>query len=294
MAKLCLGTAQLGFDYGVANQSGQPNSIHSQKIVQSAYESGIRYFDTANSYGESESVLGNAFETLGISNSIHVITKLPPNFQTGDLDQLANLLEETKKRLKVESLYGLLAHRDANVHDWGWFKSALSELSDVLTVDQIGISLYDPDEALEYAHNAHIDLLQIPMNIMDNRLLNNGFFDTTAITGKQVFIRSIFLQGLFFLNEKELISREMDWAIDCLRKVWEYTTEKELSIPQFAWKAIIQTVPDAVIIFGSETIDQLQMNLELDKSPDIDEHLFQDWWPRVGEVNERLVTPSLW
>ena len=54
--QLCLGTAQLGSAYGIANTVGQPTRAAAIEMVQFAVKQGIRWFDTAQGYGESEEV----------------------------------------------------------------------------------------------------------------------------------------------------------------------------------------------------------------------------------------------
>ena len=57
-SRLALGTAQLGFDYGVANRTGVPAARHAETILSRAYDHGIRILDTSRHYGESERVIG--------------------------------------------------------------------------------------------------------------------------------------------------------------------------------------------------------------------------------------------
>ena len=55
---LVLGTAQLGMAYGISNLVGKPSFDTARDIVAEAYDCGIREFDTAQVYGNSEQVLG--------------------------------------------------------------------------------------------------------------------------------------------------------------------------------------------------------------------------------------------
>jgi len=54
--KLVLGTAQVGFSYGIANKRGKPSKLEAYKIMQTAVEYNIDCFDTAYSYGTSEEI----------------------------------------------------------------------------------------------------------------------------------------------------------------------------------------------------------------------------------------------
>ena len=76
-SRLVLGTAQLGMPYGIANKTGQPNMAAAESIVAGVWEGGVREFDTAQAYGESEIVLGKALKSLGIARQAKVISNSP-------------------------------------------------------------------------------------------------------------------------------------------------------------------------------------------------------------------------
>jgi len=80
ISRITLGTAQLGYDYGIANQNGKPDFHSSMEILQYAYDNGINTFDTAPTYGDSEEIIGS-FISSGppeIKKSIVISSKLPP------------------------------------------------------------------------------------------------------------------------------------------------------------------------------------------------------------------------
>jgi len=84
ISKLCLGTVQLGLDYGVANREGKPSLEKSLKILDFACERGIRWFDTAQAYGNAEEVLGEYLAHRGNLSEFHLISKLVPKaFEEG-------------------------------------------------------------------------------------------------------------------------------------------------------------------------------------------------------------------
>ena len=61
MDRLVLGTAQLGMDYGIANTQGRPAFEEAVELVRCYWERGVREFDTAQDYGDSEKILGRVF-----------------------------------------------------------------------------------------------------------------------------------------------------------------------------------------------------------------------------------------
>ena len=95
-----LGTAQLGFDYGVVNRAGKPEFESACEIVSAAWQGGVRQFDTAQGYGESEAVLGRIFQELHIEGSVKIHTKW--SFEKIDFaSQIEVLFQQAVDTLKV-------------------------------------------------------------------------------------------------------------------------------------------------------------------------------------------------
>ena len=69
--KIGIGTAQLGLNYGIANKSGKVNFLEAKRIFSIASNNNINVIDTANSYGDSEKILGK----IGVNN-FQIVTKL--------------------------------------------------------------------------------------------------------------------------------------------------------------------------------------------------------------------------
>ena len=73
-----LGTVQMGLQYGIANTYGKPGVEEASRMVRYARECGINYVDTAQVYGDSETVLGEVLgETRGLPQ-VNVISKISP------------------------------------------------------------------------------------------------------------------------------------------------------------------------------------------------------------------------
>ena len=115
---MALGTVQLGLPYGVANRKGQPSPEDACGIIQTAFEHGVRTFDTAQAYGESEAVLGRCFRSLGISRQVKVISKLHPDLDYRNPTCLQESVLASIQRLGVDSLYGLMIHRACWLSEW--------------------------------------------------------------------------------------------------------------------------------------------------------------------------------
>ena len=75
ISKMTLGTVQLGMNYGIANENGQPKEEQSMEMLGAALESGVNSLDTARAYGNSEDVLGHFL--AGVENKPFITTKVP-------------------------------------------------------------------------------------------------------------------------------------------------------------------------------------------------------------------------
>ena len=99
---------------------------------------------------------------------------------------------------------------DSYVNNEHLFDS-LEELKKRSLVDKIGFSLYYPHQ-LEYLlkNEVPLDMVQVPYNILDQRFA--PYFGAMKDKGIEIHVRSVFLQGLFFMdNEKifKLFGREV-------------------------------------------------------------------------------------
>ena len=72
MPEICLGTAQFGMNYGITNEFGQISNQEAKNLLLKANNSGIKYLDTAQAYGNAEKIIGN--NKLVISNYFFSIT----------------------------------------------------------------------------------------------------------------------------------------------------------------------------------------------------------------------------
>ena len=104
--KLVIGTAQFGQRYGISNKFGKVSQSEAENILYLAKLNSIDIIDTAISYN-SESCLGN----IGVKE-YKVVTKLPPvpNGIKNVCEWIDVQIKSSLKRLRVNSVYGLLLH----------------------------------------------------------------------------------------------------------------------------------------------------------------------------------------
>ena len=101
--KIVLGTVQFGINYGISNSTGKTSVEEVSKILDMACQKGVSMLDTAQAYGSSEEILGKLHQ-----NRFSIVTKL--NSRLLNKQSATSLVEESLKKLKVESIHGVLFH----------------------------------------------------------------------------------------------------------------------------------------------------------------------------------------
>lgn len=199
-----LGCAQLGMNYGIANRSGKPGPKEILAIVQAALAGGINVFDTAAAYGSSESSLGLALKECGVQDKAKIITKIPPDALLS-ADAMLSRVRNSLERLGVSHLHCLMLHQQKQLPLLDqWQGECLKSFLEKKVAASLGISVYAPQWALRALAHPLISIVQMPSSIFDRRFLNARVFERAAALGKELHIRSIFLQGILAMEPGEL------------------------------------------------------------------------------------------
>lgn len=197
--KLGLGTAQLGLPYGVTNRRGQPSTADAIRLLAAAARAGVGTLDTAPSYGASEEVIGAA---LAEGIRFRIITKTPTRGPMAagwpGLDALREGVARSLSRLGLTRLDGLLLHHAADALAPGG-EALLQEMLSMKregVVDRVGVSVYDSAELDALLAMFKPDIVQLPLSVLDQRLLQSGHLGRLHSLGVEVHVRSVFLQGV--------------------------------------------------------------------------------------------------
>lgn len=202
MPLLCLGTAQFGMNYGITNYHGKISTSELNQILRTASDHSIIYIDTAKAYGDAEVRLG---DNAPKNHDFKYITKLPSqttsawSFET--LEDWENNFNDSLSCLKVTAVDTLLLHsvKDLSHQDSQLLVDWLLSLKTRKIVENIGISIYNSDDLRGVDLN-HIDVVQLPLSIYDQRCLLDGTIDFLHSSKIQIFARSVFLQGLILTD----------------------------------------------------------------------------------------------
>lgn len=264
--KLALGTVQFGLRYGVANTTGQPAEAEVADILRHAAHAGVEVLDTACLYGDSEAVLGRC---LPADHRFKIVTKTP-KFAGVDGALAATVLKaafaESCQRLRLPRLYGLLAH-DANdllgsEGDAIWL--AMQELQAEKRVILIGASVYNGGQIDALLQRYPIDLVQLPLSVLDQRLIQSGHLDRLVERNIEVHVRSAFLQGALLMSPDRL-PPHLAGLRPCLEHISVYAANLGISPLQAALRFVSGLKQVAAVVCGVDSavqFDQLAAALE--------------------------------
>ena len=195
---LVLGTAQFGQIYGITNMSGNSKNIKElESILYEFKKHGFIKIDTAQSYGESEKMLGS----IGVEE-FHITSKIVfPNFCKNFKSKIFKNIELSLENLNVQSLDCLLAHNpDFLKENLDESLSLVEDLKSEGLIKSFGVSVYEPNEINNLDM---VDVIQFPCSIFDRRFPNKfSKFDNNSHLIKQA--RSVFLQGLLLEQYKNI------------------------------------------------------------------------------------------
>jgi len=275
LGRLSLGTATLGMDYGATNTRGRIPSGEFEKILNRCRAGGIRRLDTAQSYGPAEELLGR----FGVADFL-VTTK----FTLRGAEKAESVLEKARaslKRLRTEKLGWMLLHNEERLEaaDGEAVASALQSLKTLGLVEKVGISSYEPVRALELCKKHGFDVVQLPVNVLDTRLLQDDILQRFLARGIEVQARSVFLQGI--LLDRPLPGKGVPTDAQNHAEAFRARCREE-SIPplEAALGYVLGLASSLNVVFGITAAEQLEQVLQVAASPRVPRRMIPVFWKK--------------
>jgi aryl-alcohol dehydrogenase-like predicted oxidoreductase len=254
MNKIILGTAQIGMSYGINNQTGKPSENDSIAVLNEAYRRGIRKLDTADTYGDAIDIVGRYHAG---HNKFNILNKF--SLSDGNTDIIR----------KVERALRILRINEFEVYSYHSFNDfiANNKISKILMklkkeklIKKIGISIYTNQEFETGINSEMIDVIQIPFNILDNNNKKGSLITKAKQNGKEIHTRSVFLQGLFFMDEGNIISK-LRPLVPYINKVKSFCEIQGMSINKLSLMYAISNPNIDGVLVGVDSVEQLKENI---------------------------------
>ena len=278
-----LGCWQLGADWGEA-----PDEETAFGILTAATDAGVRFFDTADVYGDgrSERLIGSFLQQTRLP--VRVATKfgraggIYPNGYSRDA--LRRAVDASRERLQTSSLDLLQLHciptavlRRGEVFDW------LRDLEAGGSIRGFGVSVETIDEGLLCLEQAGLQSLQVILNVLRQRPLDE-LLPAAARRGVGVIARVPLASGVlsgkfsratrFGESDHRHYNRDgaafnvgetfgglpFVQAVEFSRKLEADYLPEGLTMPQFALRWLLDQEAVTTVIPGASSARQAQSN----------------------------------
>jgi aryl-alcohol dehydrogenase-like predicted oxidoreductase len=191
--KLAIGGVQFGKNYGLVDGKKIKN-YEFKKIEKLILRSDIKFIDTSINYGSSEKIIGSSN-----FNKLNIITKIKLPKKNINIEKwVEKKIRSSLTKLKINKIYGVLIHdyKDLFGIRGKKFLKYLNHLKDKKIIQKIGVSVYAPNDLKKVWSFWKPDIVQVPLNVLDQRFLKSRWITTLKKFKILIFVRSCFLQGL--------------------------------------------------------------------------------------------------
>ena len=295
ISEMTLGTVQLGRAYGINNSGGMPSYETSKAILDTALSKGVYTFDTANNYGESEAVLGKYFSSSNAEKTI--ITKIGFDNEKEDevYESVFSQTRECAKKLGLEKIPFVMLHSETYIPRYGkTLTNAMKALKAEGLTDGIGVSFSRKDHLEEYLLcDDTYDCIQIAANMLDSDVFTCGLVEKISNRGVAVYVRSVYLQGLFFKDTSGLID-VLKCAKPSLDKLHTLADENGISMSQLALSFMRQQKGISSLVLGAETVEQVLDSASLFDAPPLSDKIIDKINEIAEEVPPVVIRPWEW
>ena len=217
MTKIILGTANLNQKYGFLKKTVKFREF--KKILKNSSEK-ISFIDTSSNYKRAHRLLGKL--NLG---KIKIISKIsiPINSKVNPKLWISRSIDKITDNLNVDNIHCILIHNpNILLNDkYREYFFYLNEQKKRGVIKKIGFSVYGIKEANDLINKYKLDILQVPINLINHSFCNKQFLQKTKKRKIEIHARSIFLQGIllssnlqnlkYFKKWKNLWNRYYSW-----------------------------------------------------------------------------------
>ncbi|MES2772277.1 MAG: aldo/keto reductase [Pseudomonadota bacterium] len=300
--QLGLGTVQFGIDYGITNARGQTPPPEVGAILHELVHSNnhpCQTLDSAPLYGNAEAVLG---AQLPRPHQLRIVSKTlpldPEESLSFALASVRNGVQRSLEQLREQKLYALLVHRSEDLlgASGDALFALLAELRQVGWVDKIGVSVYSPADAQALLSRFTLDIVQLPLNILDQRMLQSGVLAELKARNIEVHARSVFLQGLLldsndFPNADQTKHKKPQALATVLKRFRHRLHELDLS-PLLACLSFLKNLGlvDVALCGASGAKEWQEISQAFLRLPSLAPDVFQD----LAQNDLDLIDPRRW
>ena len=286
VSEISFGSVSLGIPYGIGvkDEADMPGETEAVRLLHSALDQGINFFDTARAYGRSESIIGKAFK--GIRDRVVISTKCPSVFnEDGGLPEGRQLRSKIDKALRksldeLQTNYVdvLLVHSvNSEVLKNQEIPHIFSEYKRQGLIRAGGVSTYGAIETQKAIESGNWDVIQLAYNLFDQQ--EAVTLPMAAEKGVGIMVRSVLFKGILTDRGRKL--NENLAHIAAHREVYkELLSETGLTLSQLATKFVLSHKEVSSVLVGIDKMEYLDSAIAVADGNYLDEQILK----RAGEL----------
>jgi aryl-alcohol dehydrogenase-like predicted oxidoreductase len=275
--------------YGVSS-AGRPDPAQALEMLEFAADNGITTIDTASAYGEAEKIVGE-FISRTDRNKLQIVTKLRPgllyNVEPGNYYRIIKQnMRDSLDTLGIGYVDACLFHNAEYAGDEAALE-ALANLKADRMAKKTGVSIYLPSEFDSAMRSPHVDIIQIPYNILDRRL--DGLL---KVARQEIHARSVFLQGLLLMDEQD-VPRKL-WDVKPYLHTLDAFCERSGGTRMRTLLGFVKLQNKiGKVVFGADSMEQIRQVREAFEA-EADSAALLDLADEFTVVDDRIIMPNLW
>lgn len=138
-----------------------------------------------------------------------------------------------------------------------------------------------------------LDSIQIPLNVLDQRWITNGMLERLARKGAEIFVRSVYLQGLLLMAPEQLPAG-LKQAEQPLLRLIRYSEETGIPVKELCFLYVRDLPGISGIVIGCETVEQVQENLRMMALPPLSRAVRQKLGESFTDIPVEIIDPRRW
>lgn len=262
VSEIAFGGVEIGIPYGIGIDS-EDKMLSDNKAIEllgEAVNQGVNFFDTARSYGKSETLMGKAFQNCRdhvviSSKCVHLGSILKENSPGKTAQTIEDSFSQSLAELKTDYIDLYMLHDGTvDVMQSPEVQGAFLRLKEQGLVKAIGSSTYTVEETRFAIDSGIWDVIQLPFNLMDQR--HGMLFARAKQNGVGIVVRSVLFKGILTDRGREL-HPELSKVTEHRKKYERLLKGTQTSLSDFASKFVLSFEEVGSVLVGIDRKEYL-------------------------------------
>lgn len=269
VSEVAFGGVEIGMPYGL-NMSQASHKMQKDdaiKLLHYALDRGINFFDTARLYGESESIMGEAF--AGMRQDVILASKckhfrLPDGSLPAAIELkkiMTDSLHESLRELRTDCIDVYMLHYgDLEILELEEVYELFSIFQQEGLIRYPGVSVYEPEETKKALDKDYWKVIQLPFNLMDQK--QGEHFQQASAQGVGLVVRSVLMRGLLTDKSFQLhpALKDVQAHLHTYRKLY---SEDSQTLASLAMKFAASIPEVSSVLVGFDKVEFVQEALSI-------------------------------